>query len=150
MADWANPLLSTAYATFLSNMKDRDVNVATLFDTRLAAATNIATRTKRWDDTGKCFEDYNGATWDDLVIAVIGGGTGSATASGARTNLGLGTMATQAASAVAITGGSITDVGLAFTADGNKNIGSNTYGLGKAYIHTGLVIPVGTDKYISS
>jgi hypothetical protein len=131
-------------------MKDRDINVATLFDTRLAAATNIATRTKRWNNTDKVFEDYNGATWDDLVIAIAGGGTGAATAATARTNLGLGTMATQAASAVAITGGTITDVGLAFTADGNKNIGSNTYGLGKAYIHTGLVVPVGTDKYLTS
>ena len=36
------------------------------------------------------------------------GGTGATTASDARTNLGLGTMATQDASAVAITGGTAT------------------------------------------
>lgn len=41
------------------------------------------------------------------VVALSGGGTGSATAAGARTNLGLGSIATQAASAVAITGGTI-------------------------------------------
>jgi len=40
-------------------------------------------------------------------VAVANGGTGASTASGARTNLGLGTIATQAASAVAITGGTI-------------------------------------------
>jgi trimeric autotransporter adhesin len=45
----------------------------------------------------------SGASGD--TIPVLSGGTGSATASGARTNLGLGTIATQAASAVAITGG---------------------------------------------
>lgn len=39
-------------------------------------------------------------------IPVAEGGTGSATAAGARTNLGLGTMAVQDANAVAITGGS--------------------------------------------
>lgn len=49
-------------------------------------------------------------------IAVADGGTGASTASGARTNLGLGSMATQDAGAVAITGGSvagITDLALA-------------------------------------
>lgn len=38
-------------------------------------------------------------------VAVADGGTGASTAAAARTNLGLDTMATQAASAVAITGG---------------------------------------------
>ena len=38
-------------------------------------------------------------------VAVVDGGTGASTAAAARTNLGLDTMATQAASAVAITGG---------------------------------------------
>lgn len=150
MADWSAPLLSTAYAAFLTNMKDRDVNALTLADTRLASLTNIPTRAKRWNNTDKVFEDYNGASWDDLVIAVTGGGTGSATAAGARTNLGLGTMATQAASAVAITGGSITDVGLAFTVDNTKNIGSDSYRPSKVYIRSGLVVPVGIDKYVTS
>lgn len=41
------------------------------------------------------------------ILPIANGGTNAATAADARTNLGLGTMATQAASAVAITGGSI-------------------------------------------
>lgn len=40
------------------------------------------------------------------TLVVANGGTGATTASGARSNLGLGTMATQNANAVAITGGS--------------------------------------------
>jgi hypothetical protein len=40
-------------------------------------------------------------------VAVANGGTGASTASGARTNLGFGTIATQDANAVAITGGTI-------------------------------------------
>ena len=41
------------------------------------------------------------------VLLLTKGGTGASTASGARTNMGLGTIATQAASSVAITGGTI-------------------------------------------
>ncbi len=40
-------------------------------------------------------------------IAIASGGTNAATASAARTNLGLGTIATQASNAVALTGGKI-------------------------------------------
>ena len=46
-------------------------------------------------------------TWQGTSIAVGYGGTGASTASGARSNLGLGTIATQAASAVSITGGAL-------------------------------------------
>ncbi len=53
-----------------------------------------------------------------VALAVAMGGTGSTTASGARTNLGLGTIATQASSAVSITGGSITGITDLAVADG--------------------------------
>jgi hypothetical protein len=46
--------------------------------------------------------------WQGTPIAVGFGGTGATTQAGARANLGLGTMATQNANAVAITGGTIT------------------------------------------
>ena len=51
-------------------------------------------------------------------VAVADGGTGASDASGARTNLGLGTIATQAASNVSITGGSVTGITDLAVADG--------------------------------
>jgi hypothetical protein len=130
-------------------MQARDVNALTLADTRLTALTNIPTRAKRWNNTDKVFEDYNGATWDDLVIAVTGGGTGSATAAGGRTNLGLGTMATQNASAVTITGGTALFSAIT-TVDNTLTLGTNAAQLNKAYFKTGFKIPVGTNKYLTS
>jgi hypothetical protein len=55
---------------------------------------------------------------DDPLVAVADGGTGAGTAGGARTNLGLGTIATQAANNVSISGGSITGIADLAIADG--------------------------------
>jgi hypothetical protein len=68
------------------------------------------------------------------VVAVANGGTGATTASTARTNLGLGTIATQDASAVAITGGSITGITDLAIADGGT--GAST--AAQARINLGL------------
>lgn len=78
---------------------------------------------------------------DGLVNAVqIGnGGTGASNASAARTNLGLGTMATQAASNVAITGGSISGITDLAVADGGT--GASTASAAR----TNLGLSIGSD-----
>lgn len=72
-------------------------------------------------------------------LAIGHGGTGASSASAARGNLGLGSMATQAANAVAITGGAVNglsgfsvvgnaDVGGAYRVDGVKVVGNRITG----------------------
>lgn len=60
-------------------------------------------------------------------LAVADGGTGASTASGARANLGLGTLATQDADDVDITGGSITNVVFTGSFSGITAIDSTTF-----------------------
>jgi len=79
------------------------------------------------------------ATNVDGVISINNGGTGGTTVTAARSNLGLGTIATQAANSVNITGGSITGIADLAIADGGTGASTAT----QARTNLGLVI--GTD-----
>jgi hypothetical protein len=78
-------------------------------------------------------KDFQAGNSTGNALAVASGGTGAENASGARTNLGLGTISTQDSDAVSITGGSvtgITDLAVADGGTGTSEIEANAVVLG--------------------
>lgn len=123
MADWNTPLVTTAHATYLDNLKARDFDAASLF---LNEPSNHIQGMIKLVRSPVKFQERGASAWGDLLLSVTGGGTGAATAVDARTNLGLGTMATQNSNSVAITGGSLAGNGAGVTDLNASNLASGT------------------------
>jgi len=64
-ADWNNPQLSSTYTNFVSEVKNRDEDVATQFQS--TTATNIPTNAVQWDAGAGRWKKYTGAVWGELA-----------------------------------------------------------------------------------
>lgn len=91
--DFNKPALTDTYANFRDLLLENIKGCATLFKD---APANQPDGTIKWNRGSSRFEEWNqtGSTWDTLLVSLSGGGTGASTASGARSNLGLGSLST--------------------------------------------------------
>ena len=151
MADWNSPVLTDLYTDFLTFLKSRDVDAITLCVTD---PTNKPTGTIRYNRSTNVFEEWSGSAWVTKVLALAGGGTGGTDAATSRTALGLGSMAVQNATGIAVTGGTVTGLtqlqlscDLTFNADDTRVIGADATRAKGIWLRDYMVIPVGTDKW---
>jgi len=154
MANWALPTISSLYTDFVAEVDARLNDSAQMFS---GGPTNQPIGSIRYQRSTNLLQEWDGAQWVNKVISVAGGGTGATTPGGIVASLNLGTMSAQNSNAVNITGGSLTGItglsligDLTFVADNASKIGTNANRASTIYVRSGLVIPVGADKFVSS
>jgi hypothetical protein len=65
MADWSNPQLTSTYTNFVTEVKNRDVDLALQFDG--TTSTNLTTGTIRWSSSANRWQKWNGSAWAELT-----------------------------------------------------------------------------------
>jgi len=124
MADWTRPTPVSNYIDFVDEVRQRDIDSASLFK---VDPSNISSGFVRYSRTLNRFQEWNGTIWVDLILSVAGGGTGTTTPGGIFALLGLGTMSQQNSNNVNISGGVL------------AGAGSGLYGLNAANLSGGTV-----------
>lgn len=92
MANWSNPLLTSTYVNFVTEVKDRDVDLALQFDG--TTSSSIPTGAIRWNSSINRWQKWNGSVWGELTgtYALTGlSTTGNATVGGTITTGSVGT-----------------------------------------------------------
>jgi hypothetical protein len=64
-ANWSNPTLTSTYTNFVTEVNNRDEDLALQFDG--TTSTNIPTNTIRWDSAANRWKKWNGSSWAELT-----------------------------------------------------------------------------------
>jgi hypothetical protein len=64
-ANWSNPTLTSTYTNFVSEVKNRDEDLALQFDG--TTSTNLPTNAIRWDSSAGRWKKWNGSSWAELT-----------------------------------------------------------------------------------
>jgi hypothetical protein len=67
MADHSKPVLTSAYADFVTELDARFDDLAVGIDPAVTTATNVPTNAIRWSSAASKWQKYNGSTWADLT-----------------------------------------------------------------------------------
>lgn len=85
MTDWANPLVSSTYANYTTEITNRDLSSVKMMDSAVIADTNVPTDAKRWNSGTSLWEKWNGTAWVIMTATYgisISGSAGSVPWSG--------------------------------------------------------------------
>ena len=66
MTNWNNPQLTSTYTNFVTEVKDRDTDLATMFRD-ISGLSNTPTNAIRWDNTANRWKLWNGSAWVELT-----------------------------------------------------------------------------------
>lgn len=97
MTNWANPTVTSLYADFVAEVKDRDLDLAKGLDPALVTATNIVAGMQRWNSANIYWEKYNGTAWSALASAYAINISGNAATTTLATSATLATNASNLA-----------------------------------------------------
>ncbi|NDC36313.1 MAG: hypothetical protein EBZ51_13300, partial [Synechococcaceae bacterium WB9_2_112] len=143
MANWSNPLLTSTYTNFLTEVKDRDTDLALQFDG--TTSSNIPTSAIRWNSSVNRWQKWNGSAWGELTSTYALTGlstTGNASIGG---TLGSGAIT----STGSVTGTALIPSGSSAPTNGLYLAGTNTIGLatsstGRVFIDAAGEMGIGT------
>jgi hypothetical protein len=143
MANWSNPLLTSTYTNFLTEVKDRDTDLALQFDG--TTSSNIPTGAIRWNSSVNRWQKWNGSSWGELTSTYAL--TGLSTTSNATIGGTLGSGAITSTGSV--TGTALIPSGSSAPTNGLYLAGSNIIGLatnsaGRVFIDAAGEVGIGS------
>ncbi|NDE59271.1 MAG: hypothetical protein EB010_07605, partial [Acidimicrobiia bacterium] len=143
MANWSNPLLTSTYTNFLTEVKDRDTDLALQFDG--TTSSNIPTNAIRWNSSVNRWQKWNGSAWGELTSTYALTGlstTGNASIGG---TLGSGAISsTGSVSGTALIPTSSTVPATGVYLPSTNTIGLSTSSTGRVFIDAAGEMGVGT------